>query len=91
MKQIDKETHVFLKETDSFTSIAKRKLKGVYQVYTNKKLTPEIADQIDNLFRANLEVRRINFDQGFILIKLHAGSTYHDIVRAIKTILYGES
>lgn len=91
LTQINKETHVFLKDEGSFTSISKRKMKGVYQVYTTKKITSLMADQIDQLFKANMRVQRINFDQGFILVKLLEGSSYHDIVRAIKTVLYGQS
>lgn len=91
MKQIDKETHVFLKDEDSFTSIAKRNCKGLHQVFTSIKLTYQMADQINNLFSANLEVKRINVEQGFLLIKLKRGSTYMSIVRAVKSVLYGEN
>lgn len=89
LTQINKETHVFLKDENSFTSISKRKMKGVYQVYTSLAITSQMADQIDQLFKANLQVQRINFDQGFILVRLLDGSSYHDIVRAIKTVMYG--
>ena len=91
MKQIDKETHVFLKDEKSFTSIAKRDCKGVHQVYTDKPLTYQMADQINNLFSANMEVKRVNVEKGFLLIKLKRGYTYMSIVRAIKSVLYGES
>lgn len=91
LTQINKETHVFLKDEKSFTSISKRKMKGVYQVYTSLNITSQMADQIDQLFKSNLQVQRINFDQGFILVRLLDGSSYLDIVRAIKTVLYGQS
>lgn len=91
MDILDKSTHVFLKEEDSFTSIAKKKFKGVYQVYTTKKLTSQMADQINDLYAANLEVVRINFKDGFLLIKLKEKSTYKHIVKAIKTVIYGKS
>lgn len=88
---LDKETHVFLKKEGSFTSISKRKIKGTHQVFTTDKLTSEMADQINCLFGANLEVVRVNFEKGFILIRLKQGGSYKDIVRSIKTVLYGES
>lgn len=87
----DKSTHVFLKTEDNFTSIAKKKFKGVYQVFTTIKLTSQMADQINSLYSANLEVVRINFKDGFLLIKLKEKSTYKNIVKAIKTVIYGES
>ena len=87
---LDKETHVFLKKEGSFTSISKRKNRGTHQVYTTEKLTSEMADQINSLFGANLEVVRVHFEKGFILIKLKPGGAYKNIVQAIKTVLYGE-
>jgi len=90
-QQIEKETHVFLKTEDSFTSISKKKFKGVYQVYTTIKLTSQIADQINDLYRKNLEVIRINLKDGFLLIRLKEKSSYNHIVKAIKTVLYGQS
>lgn len=50
-----------------------------------------MADDINNLYGANLEVTRINFDQGFLIIKLKNKSTYKHIVKAIKSVLYGKS
>lgn len=91
MNVIDKSTHVFLKDKESFTSISKRKFRGVYQVFTTIKLTSQMADQINELYSANLEVVRVNFKDGFLLIKLKEKSTYKHIVKAIKTVLYGES
>ncbi|MEA4918119.1 hypothetical protein SDC9_136059 [bioreactor metagenome] len=90
-KQTEKETHVFLEDGRSFTSIAKKKFKGVYQVYTTIKLTGQMADQINDLYGAHLKVVRINFRDGFLLMKLKEKSTYRHIVKAIKTVLYGQS
>lgn len=88
---LDKETHVFLKTEKSFTTIAKRKRKGTYQVFTTIKLESSMADQMNELFESNLEVTRVNFIKGFLFIKLKEGSSYMHIVRAIKTVIYGVS
>jgi hypothetical protein len=91
LKELSKETYVFLKTKDSFTTIAKRPVDDKYQVFTTKKITSQMADDINNLYGANLEVTRINFDQGFLIIKLKNKSTYKHIVKAIKSVLYGKS
>ncbi|MDD2245342.1 MAG: hypothetical protein PHR13_12140 [Dysgonamonadaceae bacterium] len=91
LKELSKETHVFLKTEDSFTSISKRPRNNKYQVFTTKKITSQMGDDINNLYGANLEVTRINFDQGFIIIRLKNKSTYRHIVKAIKSVLYGKS
>jgi len=90
-KELNKETHVFLKTEDSFTAIAKRPVNNKYQVFTTEKITTQLADDINKLYGANLEVTRINFDQGFIIIRLKNKSTYRHIVKAIKSVLYGKS
>lgn len=90
-RESDKETHVFLESGDSFTSIAKQKIKGVHQVFTTEKLTSRMADQINKLYNANLEVTRVNFEKGFMFIKLKRKSTYKHIVEAVKTVLHGQS
>lgn len=91
LKELSKETHVFLKTEDSFTAIAKRPVDNRYQVFTTKIITTHIADDINLLYGANLEVTRINFEQGFLIIKLKSKSSYRHIVKAIKSVLYGKS
>lgn len=91
LTELNKETHVFLKTDDSFTTISKRPTDENYQVFTTKELTTQMADDINKLYGANLEVTRINFDQGFLIIKLKKKSTYKHIVKAVKTVLYGKS
>lgn len=87
-KIINKETHVFLKTEDSFTAISKRKTKGVYQAFTNLRLTPGIADTIERLF-PELTVKEINFEKGFIFFKIAKEKDYRSIVQALKLVLYG--
>jgi len=89
IKISNKETHVFIKDEQTFTSISKKKVANLHQIFTTKKLTSQMADQIDELYSANLEVTRLDFDKGFMFIRLKRGS-YRDVVRAIKTVLYGE-
>lgn len=91
LKELNKETHVFLKTENTFTTISKRPIKNKYQVFTTIKLTTQIADDINKLYSANLEVIRINFEQGFLIIKLKKKSSYKHIVKAVKSVLYGES
>lgn len=91
LKELSKETHVFLKTEDSFTAIAKRPVDNRYQVFTTKIITTHTADDINILYGANLEVTRINFEQGFLIIKLKSKSSYRHIVKAIKSVLYGKS
>lgn len=90
VKELSKETHVFLKTEDSFTAIAKRPVNNKYQVFTNKKISARTADDINLLYGANLEVTRINFEQGFLIFRLKEKSTYRHIVKAIKSVLYGK-
>jgi len=91
LTELNKETHVFLKNDDSFTTISKRPTDENYQVFTTKKITSQMADDINSLYSANLEVTRINFDQGFLIIRLKNKSSYRHIVKAVKTVLYGKS
>ncbi len=85
---INKETHVFLKSERSFTSISKRPVKGKYQLFTNEKLTPGIADTIEMLW-PEITVERINFEKGFMFFSLKKGYDYNSIVQALKLTLYG--
>src|SRR5690554_2147278 len=91
LTELEKSTYVFLKTKDSFTTISKMPVRNKYQVFTTKKITSQMADDINRLYGANLEVTRINFDQGFLIIKLKNKSTYKHIVKAIKSVLYGKS
>lgn len=91
LTELEKSTYVFLKTKDSFTTISKRPVRNKYQVFTTKKITSRMADDINKLYRANLEVTRINFEQGFLIIRLKEKSTYRHIVKAVKTVLYGQS
>lgn len=91
MTELDKGTHVFLKNAESFTSISKREIDGNYQVFTTEKISTQTADEINELFGANLEVTRLNFEQGFLIFRLKRKSTYKHIVKAIKTVIYGKS
>ncbi|MDD2300457.1 MAG: hypothetical protein PHQ67_11235 [Fermentimonas sp.] len=91
LTELNKGTHVFLKTDDSFTTISKHPVDENYQVFTTKKVTSRMADDINKLYRANLEVTRINFEQGFLIIRLKEKSTYRHIVKAVKTVLYGQS
>ena len=85
---LNKETHVFLKDADSFTTVAKKPdVKGRYQVFTTKKLYTPYADDIERLYK-EITVQRIDIERGFILIKLQKGYNYNSIVSAVKTVLY---
>ena len=84
---LSKETHVFLKDEDSFTTVAKKPdSKGIYQVFTTRKLDAAHADEME-LYK-EITVERIDKERGFILIKLQKGYNYNSIVSAVKTILY---
>lgn len=86
---LNKETHVFIKNEKTFTAISKKKVHDQHQIFTTMKLTPQMADQIDQLYSANIEVNQVNLEKGFLFIRIKKG-TYRDIVRAVKTVLYGE-
>lgn len=89
MQTLNKETHVFIKTEDSFTSIEKKtSRKGLHQVFTTKKIKISDADAIESLYPFELTVERINTDKGFILIRVKNGTDYRKIVSAIKTVYY---
>jgi len=85
---IDKETHVFIKDENSFTSVAKRPIKGKYQVFTNAKLSPYLADLIE-IVHPEITVKEINFEKGFLFLELNNKSNFNSIVEAIKKTIYG--
>ena len=85
---LNKSTHVFIKDENSFTAIDKKQVKGVHQIYTNRQLAASDADAIEKLFGAELEVARINMEKGFLFIQLKEGATFKSIENAIKTVLY---
>jgi hypothetical protein len=85
-----KETHVFIKDENSFTAIGKKpNAKGNYQVFTTKPLKASNADDLERL-NDEITVKEINIEKGFIFIRLKKGFNYNSIVSAIKTALYAQ-
>lgn len=88
LKVLIKQSHVFVKDEKTFTSFPKTQKNGKIALFTTVKLLSRHADAINYLFPNRLEVERINFEKGFMYIKLTYKGSYLDVIEAVKIVLY---
>lgn len=87
MKIIYKKTHVIIDDNSDFTSIKKRNEEGEYTVFTTKKMTAIVADEIEG-HEEELKVLHIDYDNGFVKIKSSKGNMLNSIVDIICQTLH---